>query len=40
MLGGWSNPLLGDRDERDEIVGTARDGFLAFSGCQVSSFLP
>ena len=34
-----SNRLLSDRDDRNEIVGTTRDGLLAFCWCRVSSWL-
>ena len=35
----WSYLLSRDRDERNELVGAARDGFLAFCFCRVSSWL-
>ena len=40
VSGRWSNFLPSDLDERNEIVGTARHGFLAFCLCRVSSWLP
>ena len=36
----WSHFLLSDRDENNELVGTARDGIFAFGLRWVSSGLP